>query len=642
MADNAKTVVAGANRASSSAKTVVSDVAKKQAKTSAVKPQTGVKKVVKTSAKNAGAKTPQEKSAAVKKTSKETKKIGNYTLIKKLAQGGMGAVYVTRHPELGTELILKKLILKNNVAAEERFKREATILRELQSPFIVNTYEYFKAGRSSYLVEEYVDGCSLDKLIEKCVKQREQDARDDPKNAPKCGPLGLEIALVIFMDACRGLAFAHRRKIIHRDIKPANLLISKTGEVKITDFGIAADDKEESSADDEDDGMTVEGEESALTIAGSMLGTPSYMSPEQIVDSSSVDFRTDIYSMGVMFYEMLTGKRPFDCPIDLSTMSRNEEVMKRIRRGKYVSIRKLNPTVPHHICRIVKKMLKFKAEKRYDSLDDVIDDLRKILSRYDQHEIRVSLAKLVVATTNGRSFRLPSFTPKKPIVQLVLASILGLIVLGGGAWWIWNNCIIQKTILAPFFTPINVSVLIPKVETESSYNTNLPMMAFFFEDGGDQPEVFGSNRVFSINENGGGKSSKLYSIKPAFLTKGSYRLKVVLGSYVIWRSFNVSNENKSGVSIKLDDLLKENRTISIITKSFSLREEEKGKDLTRKTKFTVKFGNDWIPFEKVPAKYRTAGKVWKVKARCEGYADKEFSMNLDWYQDRLVVNVGLE
>ncbi len=642
MADTSETVVAGGAKSSPSArqpKTVESTVvAKPVAKKTPVERTVAATVISQTSASPRVSGKGAEKPAAKKTTAH--KKIGNYPLIKKLAQGGMGAVYITKHPELGTDLILKKLILKNNAAAEERFKREATILRELQSPYIVNTYEYFKAGRSSYLVEELVDGCSLDKLIEKCAKQREQDARDDPKNVAKCGPLGLELALLIFMDACRGLQFAHKRKIIHRDIKPANLLISKTGEVKITDFGIAADDKEEGSADDDDDGMVVENGdgEDALTLAGSMLGTPSYMSPEQVLDSSSVDYRADIYSMGVMLYEMLTGKKPFGCPVNMSTMRPDENVMKCIKRGKYTSIRKLNPTVPRSVCCAVKKMLKYNREKRYDSLEPVIDLLKKILSRYDTHEIRVSLAKTVGALSSGRSFRIASFTPKKPILQIVLSSLLGAIMLCSLAVWLWRSGAIHKTILSPFFTPVNVSISIPDKGISTAYNTNLPMMAFFFEDGGDQPEVNGSRRVFSLDSGETKKASRKYSIKPAYLTRGSYRLKVVLGSYVLWRSFKVESGNKT-VSIQFDDLLKENRQISIITKSFSLKD---GKDLTDKTKFTVNYKGEWVSLSKIPAKDLFAGTVWKVRARCEGYSDKEFSMSVDWYQDKLIVNVGLE
>ena len=135
--------------------------------------------------------------------------IGKYKILGLVAKGGMGAVYKAVHPSLKRLVILKKLTIRNNKIVRERFKREAQILLDMQSPYIVHLFDYFVEGSSHYIVEEFVEGLSLAQVLEKQVA------------------LGTELALLIFQDACLALKFAHVRGIVHRDIKPGNILISK-------------------------------------------------------------------------------------------------------------------------------------------------------------------------------------------------------------------------------------------------------------------------------------------------------------------------------------------------------------------------------------------------------------------------------
>ena len=213
--------------------------------------------------------------------------IGKYKIMGLVAKGGMGAVYKAVHPSLKRLVILKKLTIRNNATVKERFKREAQILLDMQSPYIVHLFDYFVEGSSHYIVEEYVDGLSLAQLLEKQVS------------------LGVELSLLVFLDACLALKFAHARGIVHRDIKPGNILISKRAEVKLADFGIASSESGDVLPLSNSSGE-VTNLDNNLTQSGVTLGTPAYMSPEQITDSRSVDKRADIYSMGVMLYEMLT------------------------------------------------------------------------------------------------------------------------------------------------------------------------------------------------------------------------------------------------------------------------------------------------------------------------------------------------
>jgi serine/threonine protein kinase/capsular polysaccharide biosynthesis protein len=197
-----------------------------------------------------------------------------------IGKGGMGAVYKARQPSLDRLVALKILppAAASDAGFAERFNREARALARLNHPNIVAVHDFGRAGTLHYLVMEYMDGGNLRQI--------------------ECGgKLTPEQALVIVPQICEALQFAHNEGIVHRDIKPENILLDKKGRVKITDFGIA-----------KMLGLTTD--EAPLTGAGDVVGTPHYMAPEQIEKPRSVDHRADIYSLGVVFYEMLTGELP--------------------------------------------------------------------------------------------------------------------------------------------------------------------------------------------------------------------------------------------------------------------------------------------------------------------------------------------
>ena len=204
--------------------------------------------------------------------------IDKYEVISKLCEGGMSAVYKAVHPTLNRNVIIKQLKVRGSAAFVERFKREARIMMDFRNEHIVQVYDHFKAGSSYYLVMEFVDGTNLESIIK------------EKKFIPN------EMAVIIFSEICKALKYAHDKDVIHRDIKPSNILISKEGVVKLVDFGIA---------------MSKEDSEDGLTSAGMAIGTPAYMSPEQIADTKNVDKRTDIYSMGVMFTKWLPDRNLF-------------------------------------------------------------------------------------------------------------------------------------------------------------------------------------------------------------------------------------------------------------------------------------------------------------------------------------------
>ncbi len=201
-------------------------------------------------------------------------------ILELIGRGGMGIVYKARQKQLGRTVALKILspAVANDPAFAERFSREARALAMLNHPHIVAVYDFGRKGDRFYFLMEYVDGANLRQLL------------DGGRLAPR-------EALAIVPQICDALQFAHDNGVVHRDIKPENLLLDKRGQVKIADFGLAKLAGRQPH-------------EVTLTGTGQVMGTLHYMAPEQTEHPQQVDHRADIYSLGVVFYQMLTGELP--------------------------------------------------------------------------------------------------------------------------------------------------------------------------------------------------------------------------------------------------------------------------------------------------------------------------------------------
>jgi len=319
----------------------------------------------------------------------ENKFIGKYEILEKVGEGGMGAVYKAIHPTLKKNVIIKQLKVKGKKIYSQRFLREASIMIELRNDNIVPVYDHFREKQSYYIAMEYIDGLSVEDLI---------------KNKKQINPTA---AVLIFIEICKGLKHAHDRGIIHRDIKPDNVLISKEGEVKLCDFGIAT------AGDIEDEG---------LTKTGVVMGTPAYMSPEQIENSKDVDESSDIYSMGVMFYQMLTGEKPF--PGSFTADSIN-----KINKGIYVKPGKINPSVPA-VCRhIIKKAMHHKKRHRYKNLQTIIDKLSDYMFKYRRHSDIKQLIKDYIFNDES-SLPVKLAKKKKPVLIISGVIVISAIMAG--------------------------------------------------------------------------------------------------------------------------------------------------------------------------------------------------------------------
>jgi serine/threonine-protein kinase len=205
--------------------------------------------------------------------------IGKYRVKRELGRGGMGAVYLAEQPGLGREVAIKELIPSADPVSLKRFLQEAQVMARASHPNLVQVHDMELEGATNYLVLEFVRGRSL------------RDWMNDGN------PIPPPQVFAVMHGVLQALDYAHRHAIVHRDMKPENVLISDEGMVKVADFGIAR------LMDDTSVGGTA-------TKTGTTVGTPQYMSPEQ-VSSSKVDGRSDLYSAGIMFYELVTGRPPF-------------------------------------------------------------------------------------------------------------------------------------------------------------------------------------------------------------------------------------------------------------------------------------------------------------------------------------------
>ena len=534
--------------------------------------------------------------------------IGKYKIAGVIAKGGMGVVYKAIHPSLKRYVVIKKMTSRGNAQNAERFKKEAQILMDMHSPYIVQVFDYFTEIGSRYMVEELVDGIALDKLIKK------QTVLPPP------------VAMLILQDSCLALKHAHSKNIIHRDIKPGNILISRRGEIKLADFGIASDQEDR---------------ENNITLSGMSLGTPAYMSPEQFEDSASVDARADIYSLGIMLYEMVTGSKPY--PGEFSM-----ENFKIIKKGRYIHARKIDKKIPKDIEELIHKMIRPNPKKRFQSIDQVLRAVKKYLRHFNVHDIRVHIAKAVIL--QDKPYPFPFFNPKDKLFRIVKNVVLSVAAFAAVFVFCWKAGLIHKTILKAWYTPVQIQMDVPR---SLSADLDLPIKAFFFEnDGKDIPEVKGTRREFAVKGSRFfekwftiqttvevsrlASKNRTYNIQPVYLKKGDYRVKVVVGPYVWWKSFSVDDKS---VLIESDFLKGITRELNISTYVY---DAVSGKNITDKAKVEIMFKNNWKEINAVQPDELKSATVWKIKVTAPGYEDETFSLLIDWYQDRLFISSELK
>ena len=520
--------------------------------------------------------------------------IGKYKIEALVAKGGMGSVLKAMHPTLRRHVVLKKLTIRGSTAIAERFKREARILMDFKHDNIVRVFDHFKEGSSHYMVLEYVDGMSLDQLIR---KQRF---------------LSSELSLTILLEACKALAYAHSMGVIHRDIKPGNILISKKGEVKLADFGIA------SSEEEDDPGLTRE---------GMTLGTPCYMPPEQIENSRNVDKRADIYSMGVMLYEMVTGKKPY--PGNFSA-----ETVVMIRKGKYRRAGKINGRIHPFVDKLIKKLMQTDPARRFQDADRLAAALERYLRRFRQEPIRDALIGLMQGATADEP-RYPRAKRKRSILPLAVIVVAGL---SAGGWYAWNEGYVHRWVMPDSYGQLRVSVRVPKAGKRQ--DDVFLKARLFVDDGKDMPEAAAS--PIELHPLAGDSADQYYSFLsgPAFLAPGPYRLKLVVGSAVHWETFTLpafsGPGGRDGVTLRVRAEEEPPRALAV---SATARDAVSGDQIAAVVEVMV--SGTWTEQDRLPDGWLRTGAVRQFRVSAEGYEPQFFSLKIAADQDRLSLSASL-
>ena len=318
--------------------------------------------------------------------------IGVYRIERELGRGGMGVVYLAEDTRLHRRVALKALAphIVADPKQKERLRSEARIAASLSHPAIATVYALEESEGHLYIASEYVEGENLRSELQQ-------------------GPLSPDALLYLAIEVVQGLVVAHAEGVIHRDLKPENIMRNKKGQLKILDFGVAIAPERDLR-------------EEPLTEPGTLLGTPSYMAPEQL-KGETVDFRCDIFTFGILFYELASGSNPFRGETPICTIA-------KILESEPVPLSKFTSS-PVQLDRIVERCLPKDPEQRYPSTPKLLEDLERART-----EIKSDLSEEEPVFQHGRDKS--SSQPNLHSFWWVIHQVLVLALYGSMVWALWQ------------------------------------------------------------------------------------------------------------------------------------------------------------------------------------------------------------
>ena len=359
--------------------------------------------------------------------------ISHYMVLEKLGSGGMGDIYKATDTRLNRFVAMKVLSTANSgdVERRRRFVQEAQAASALNHPNIITIHDVVSSDGLEFMVMEFVSGVTLDDLV------------------PKHG-LNVQKTLDCAVQMADALQAAHSAGIVHRDLKPGNVMVTGTGLVKILDFGIAKLTGPTPTPSNTDETLPID---SPMTVEGSILGTVCYMSPEQ-AQARNVDPRSDIFSFGLVLYEMLTGQKAFSGDSALSTLS-------SILRDEAKPIGELVQGVPPELEQIVHKAMRKDPDQRWQSMQDMRAALMVLKQKADSGVLQAQLGGTPVAPGKKKAGMLP--------VMVAVGAVICLGAVGGGGWWFMKHRKAQQPapvaqVVPPVQAPATEPAVVPPVE----------------------------------------------------------------------------------------------------------------------------------------------------------------------------------
>ncbi len=365
-----------------------------------------------------------------------------YDIIEEIGSGGMATVFKAVQKSLDRLVAIKVLnkSFHGDPQIVRRFERESRVAASLQHENIVQIYDYWKKPNYAIMME-YVEGATLADVIE------------------KTGALPVDVGVMVAIQAGTALDYAHMRGLVHRDIKPSNIMIKRNGEVKLMDFGIAQGRNHES-----------------LTSAGTLIGTPAYMSPEHILGQQP-DVRSDIFSFGIVLYELFTGTKPFK-------EDDNRTVTAKIVKDTFLPPRRINKEIPLRLQWLIKKCLRKNPNRRYGSMLEVQKKLgRFVTGRTTKAGSLLRISNYLVsrnvfkAAAEQETLVVPALRSKpRRLNAAFVAFLLALAVVVGIAALYYRSLAVHEAGSPPVLIPSKLRIMsgtAPTIRTNPGGSTNL-------------------------------------------------------------------------------------------------------------------------------------------------------------------------